>query len=95
VGLNLLKDLKTPTSCWGFLFSNIFCIFTLMKKYTFILAFGALFALVSCGSGSTTNESTDSTTTQVDSTVVTTPDSTVVETSASGGTEKPEMEAVK
>lgn len=66
-----------------------------MKKYSFILAFGALFALVSCGPGSTTKESTDSTTTLVDSTAVATPDSTVVETSASGGTEKPEMEAVK
>lgn len=66
-----------------------------MKKYSFILAFGALFALMSCGSGSTTNESTDSTTTQVEDTAVATPDSTVVETSSTGGGEKPEMEPVK
>lgn len=32
-----------------------------MKKYTFILAFGAMLALTACGSGSTATETTDST----------------------------------
>lgn len=42
-----------------------------MKKYTFILAFGAMLALTACGSGSTTTESTDSTSAPVaDSTLV-------------------------
>ena len=44
-----------------------------MKKYTFILAFGAMLALTACGSGSTTTESTDSTMAPVaDSTAVVT-----------------------
>lgn len=30
-----------------------------MKKYTFVLAFGAMLALTACGSGSTTTESND------------------------------------
>jgi ABC-type glycerol-3-phosphate transport system substrate-binding protein len=37
-----------------------------MKKYTFILAIGAILALTACGSGSTTNETTDSTATEVE-----------------------------
>jgi major membrane immunogen (membrane-anchored lipoprotein) len=37
-----------------------------MKKYTLILAVTAMIALTACGSGSTTNETTDSTATQVD-----------------------------
>ena len=41
-----------------------------MKKYSFILAFGAMFALVSCGSESTTSEVTDSTNVIVDTTTV-------------------------
>ena len=32
-----------------------------MKKYTFILAFGAIMALTACGSGSTATQTTDST----------------------------------
>ncbi len=66
-----------------------------MKKYTFILAIGAMFALMSCGSGSTTNETTDSTAVQVDSTAVTATDSTVAEIPAEGGVEKPTTEAIK
>ena len=50
-----------------------------MKKVTFILAFGAILALTACGSGSTTNETTDSTAVQVDSAAVAT-DSTAVTT---------------
>ena len=72
-----------------------------MKKYTFILAFGAVLALTACGSGSTTTQTTDSTVTTVDST------STVIDSTASpveggvtpvkdmGDTEKPTVEAVK
>jgi hypothetical protein len=37
-----------------------------MKKYTFILAISAILALTACGSGSTTNETTDSTATEVE-----------------------------
>ena len=37
-----------------------------MKKYTFILATSAIFALTACGSGSTTKETTDSTATVVE-----------------------------
>jgi ABC-type enterochelin transport system substrate-binding protein len=37
-----------------------------MKKYTFILAIGAILALTACGSRSTTNETTDSTATEVE-----------------------------
>lgn len=66
-----------------------------MKKYTFILAIGAMFALMSCGSGSTTNETTDSTSVQVDSTAVTATDSTVAEIPAEGGVEKPTTEVIK
>ena len=66
-----------------------------MKKHTFILAFAATLALASCGSGSTTNETTDSTATQVDSTAVSATDSTVAEIPAEGGVEKPTTEAVK
>ena len=41
-----------------------------MKKYTFILAFGAIMALTACGSGSTTTEKTDSTVVPVADTTV-------------------------
>ena len=37
-----------------------------MKKYTFIFAISAILALTACGSGSTTNETTDSTATEVE-----------------------------
>lgn len=37
-----------------------------MKKYTFIFAISAILALTACGSGSTTNETTDSTATKVE-----------------------------
>ena len=40
-----------------------------MKKYTFILAFGAMLALTACGSGSTATETTDPTVSTVDTTV--------------------------
>lgn len=43
-----------------------------MKKYTFILVASAIFALTACGSGSTTNETTDSTATTVEVDTVTT-----------------------
>lgn len=50
-----------------------------MKKYTFILAFSAIFALTACGSGSTaTTETTDSTAAPVaDTTAVVAADTTV------------------
>lgn len=49
-----------------------------MKKYTFILAISAIFALTACGSGSTTTESTDSTeAVVVDTTETVTKDTTV------------------
>jgi ABC-type glycerol-3-phosphate transport system substrate-binding protein len=50
-----------------------------MKKITFILALGVVLTLSACGSGSTSNETTDSTATQVDSTSVTATDSTTAE----------------
>jgi len=71
-----------------------------MKKYTFILAFGAMLALTACGSGSTATETTDPTAVQADTTAVM--DSTsapveggVVPTEEVSGTEKPVGEAVK
>lgn len=61
-----------------------------MKKYAFILAIFATFALMSCGSGSTTTEATDSTAVEVDTTASVV-DSTNVEAPAGGGsaTEQP------
>lgn len=50
-----------------------------MKKYTLVLAVITTMVLTACGSGSTTNETTDSTAVQVDSAAVAT-DSTVVTT---------------
>ena len=47
-----------------------------MKKYTFILAISAAFALTACGSGSATNEATDSTAAQVDTAAVPSADTT-------------------
>jgi ABC-type oligopeptide transport system substrate-binding subunit len=47
-----------------------------MKKYTLILAVTAMIALTACGSGSTTNETTDSTATQVDTSAVQSVDTT-------------------
>ncbi len=61
-----------------------------MKKYTFILALSTLFVLTSCGSGSTTAETTDSTATQVDTTVAPAVDST-----ADSAVAKPTTEEVK
>lgn len=49
-----------------------------MKKYSFILFVSAMFALTACGSGTTTNETTDSTATQVDSAGVQSADTTKV-----------------
>ncbi len=73
-----------------------------MKKYTFILAFGAMLALTACGSGSTATETTDSTAATVDTTVAPVVDSTsapveggVVPVEEAGGVEKPVGEAVK
>ena len=66
-----------------------------MKKYTFILAIGAVFALMSCGSGSTTSETNDTTAVVVDTTAVTATDSTVAEIPSEGGVEKPVTEEVK
>jgi|Laugresu1bdmlbsd_1035121.scaffolds.fasta_scaffold08286_3 hypothetical protein len=75
-----------------------------MKKYTFILAIGAVFALMSCGSGSTTSETTDSTSVNLDSTAVTATDSTTAQitpgggsnaTSTEDGLKKPLVEEVK
>jgi hypothetical protein len=70
--LNRPKDLKTPTSRWGFLFdfvlSNFHRIFINMKKVTFIFALGVMFTLAACGSGSTATETTGSTAVQSDST---------------------------
>lgn len=51
-----------------------------MKKYAFIMAIFATFALMSCGSGSTTTEATDSTAVEVDTTASVV-DSTSVATS--------------
>ncbi len=50
-----------------------------MKKYTLLLAVIVALTLSACGSGSTTNETTDSTAVQVDSAAVAT-DSTAVTT---------------
>ena len=50
-----------------------------MKKYTLLLAVIVALTLSDCGSGSTTNETTDSTAVQVDSAAVAT-DSTAVTT---------------
>ncbi len=50
-----------------------------MKKYILIFGIFASLALTACGSGSTTNETTDSTAVQVDSAAVAT-DSTAVTT---------------
>ena len=47
-----------------------------MKKYTFIFAIGAMLALTACGSGSTSNETTDSTAVQADTTAVLTDSTT-------------------
>jgi hypothetical protein len=47
-----------------------------MKKYSFILAVTAMIALTACGSGTTTNETTDSTATQVDTMAVQSVDTT-------------------
>ena len=75
-----------------------------MKKYTLILAFGAIFALTACGSGSTTTETTDSTSVNLDSTAVSTTDSTTSEITSGGsgsntttddGLKKPLVEEVK
>ncbi len=48
-----------------------------MKKYTFILAFGAMLALTACGSGSTATETTDSTVLGVDTSNTIVNDTTV------------------
>jgi hypothetical protein len=75
-----------------------------MKKYTLILAFGAIFALTACGSGSTTTETTDSTSVNLDSTSVSATDSTTSEITPGGsgsntttddGLKKPLVEEVK
>ena len=50
-----------------------------MKKYTMILAIGAMLALTACGSGSTTTETSDSTSVNLDSTAVSATDSTTAE----------------
>jgi len=57
-----------------------------MKKYTFILAFGAMLALTACGSGSTATETTDPTAVQADTTAVTDSTSAPVQGGAGGGT---------
>jgi hypothetical protein len=68
------------------LFSDLFFIYLLyMKKYTFILAFGAMLALTACGSGSTATETTDSTVSTVDTTVVPVSDSTSVPVQGGAG----------
>ena len=82
--LNPPKDLKTPTSRWGFFIEIWFyqCIFVYlhyMKKYTFILALGVALTLTACGSGSTATETTDSTAVIVDSVAVTATDSTTAQ----------------
>lgn len=48
-----------------------------MRNYAFIMTIIATIAMVSCGSGSTTTETTDSTAVQVDSLAVSANDSTV------------------
>jgi hypothetical protein len=70
----------------GILFSNLFFIYLLyMKKYTFILAFGAMLALTACGSGSTATETTDPTVSTVDTTVDPVSDSTSVPVQGGAG----------
>jgi PBP1b-binding outer membrane lipoprotein LpoB len=61
-----------------------------MKKYILFLIAIATFAMVSCGSGSTTTETTDSAAVEVDTTASVV-DSTNVEAPAGGGsdTEQP------
>jgi hypothetical protein len=71
-----------------------------MKKYTFIFAIGAMFALTACGSGSSTNESKDSTTVVVDTTAVSEVDTTSQSpvggaADTQDGVEKPSLEQVK
>jgi hypothetical protein len=50
-----------------------------MRKYAFILGVIATVALTSCGSGSTTEVTTDSTAVSLDTTKAQTPDTTVTE----------------
>jgi ABC-type glycerol-3-phosphate transport system substrate-binding protein len=72
-----------------------------MKKYTFILAFGAMLALTACGSGSTATETTDSTLGGVDTTNTIVNDTTVkggggvMESSVDGKEQSPTTEEVK
>lgn len=61
-----------------------------MKKYTFILAIGAMLALTACGSGSTATETTDSTAAPVADTTAVTTDSTTAPTV--GGEVKEDIE---
>jgi ABC-type oligopeptide transport system substrate-binding subunit len=65
-----------------------------MKKYTFILAIGAVFALMSCGSGSTTSEANDTTAVAVDTTAVGATNPNVGEIPSEVGIEKPVTEEV-
>ena len=61
-----------------------------MKKYTYIFAAVAIFAMTACGNGSnTTTEQTDSLSTSVDSTAVTATDSTVAEIPTNDSVAKP------
>lgn len=72
-----------------------------MKKYTFILAFGAMLALTACGSGSTATETTDSTLGGVDTSNTIVNDTTVkggggvMESSVEGKEQVPTTEEVK
>lgn len=72
-----------------------------MKKYTFILAFGAIMALTACGSGSTATETTDSTVVGVDTSNTIVNDTTVkggggvMESSLDGKEQLPQREEVK
>jgi ABC-type glycerol-3-phosphate transport system substrate-binding protein len=73
-----------------------------MKKYTFILAFGAMLALTACGSGSTATETTDSTLGGVDTSNTIVNDTTVkgggggvMESSVDGKEQVPTTEEVK
>ena len=50
-----------------------------MKKVTFILALGVALTLTACGSGSTTNQTTDSLAAQVDTASITATDSTTAQ----------------
>lgn len=56
-----------------------------MKKYTFLFAVIASLALIACGSGSTTSETTDSVAAQVDSGAVSAVDSTTAQIPSEGG----------